>query len=292
MKMEISRTSCILAFLSLLVSPIVAASSWSFNDASVTVQSKGSGVGAGLKEKLVASNILSKTVSFQSADSLKVVLTATENGKPGTPHQAFLLVTEPRTGHDVQIPFAVKETGKARVDVTQKDLPVQFLSAPQLLRASIVIGSFGRSKPYRSDAFDLDIRVDADASAASSHKPLRYGKMPEIQHAFRPDAQSPPRVVTLFFAVAVLVTPAALLSAWFSLGANLDQVSQAFQTSPIGHLLFVGSILVLEGIFFMYYTSWNLFQTLPAVAVVGATAYLSGSRALTEVQGRRLASQR
>jgi oligosaccharyltransferase complex subunit delta (ribophorin II) len=48
----------------------------------------------------------------------------------------------------------------------------------------------------------------------------------------------------------------------------------------------------MEGIFFMYYTSWNLFQTLPAAAVVSAVAFLSGSRALSEVQERRLAGQR
>lgn len=42
----------------------------------------------------------------------------------------------------------------------------------------------------------------------------------------------------------------------------------------------------------MYYTSWNLFQTLPAAAVVGLVSFLSGSRALREVQGRRIAGLR
>lgn len=48
----------------------------------------------------------------------------------------------------------------------------------------------------------------------------------------------------------------------------------------------------MEGVFFMYYTSWNLFQTLPVAIGVGAVAYVSGSRALTEVQERRLAGLR
>lgn len=48
----------------------------------------------------------------------------------------------------------------------------------------------------------------------------------------------------------------------------------------------------MEGIFFLYYTSWNLFQTLPAAAVVGVVAFVSGSRALSEVQERRLAGLR
>ena len=48
----------------------------------------------------------------------------------------------------------------------------------------------------------------------------------------------------------------------------------------------------MEAVFFMYYTSWNLFQTLPAAGAIGTVIFLSGSRALTEVQERRLAGLR
>ena len=60
----------------------------------------------------------------------------------------------------------------------------------------------------------------------------------------------------------------------------------------MAHALFLGSIIGLEGVLFLYYSSWNLFQTLPALLVVGMVAFVSGSRALTEVQDRRLAGQR
>lgn len=79
---------------------------------------------------------------------------------------------------------------------------------------------------------------------------------------------------------------------WLSLGANLNHMQQAFGTSPIPHTLYIGSILALEGILFMYYTSWNLFQMLPAAAGVGLITFLSGSRALREVQERRFAGFR
>lgn len=36
----------------------------------------------------------------------------------------------------------------------------------------------------------------------------------------------------------------------------------------------------MEGVFFLYYTQWNLFQVLPAIGVVGVTAFLSGNKAL------------
>ena len=62
--------------------------------------------------------------------------------------------------------------------------------------------------------------------------------------------------------------------------------------APISHALYFGSILAMEGVFFMYYTSWNLFQTLPVAGAVGAVIFVTGSRALTEVQERRLAGLR
>lgn len=48
----------------------------------------------------------------------------------------------------------------------------------------------------------------------------------------------------------------------------------------------------MEFVFFLYYTTWNLFQTLPVIAAVGAVAVFSGTKALGEVQGRRLAGER
>ena len=88
------------------------------------------------------------------------------------------------------------------------------------------------------------------------------------------------------------MTLPALLVTWLSLGANLNHLSKAFGSSPIPHALFFLSILTMEGIFFMYYTSWNLFQTLPGAIGIGLVTFLSGSRALREVQERRLAGFR
>jgi oligosaccharyltransferase complex subunit delta (ribophorin II) len=72
----------------------------------------------------------------------------------------------------------------------------------------------------------------------------------------------------------------------------MNHVSVALKSAPLAHILFVSSLIGMEGIFFMYYTSWNLFQTLPPAIAVSAIAFLSGSRALSEVQDRRLAGLR
>ena len=72
----------------------------------------------------------------------------------------------------------------------------------------------------------------------------------------------------------------------------MNHLSKALRSSPIAHAVFLTSVLAMEGIFFLYYKSWNLFQMLPGALGIGLTAFLSGSRALREVQERRLAGLR
>ncbi|KAL5117748.1 hypothetical protein ACEQ8H_004358 [Pleosporales sp. CAS-2024a] len=282
-------------FASLLLSSatiVSAASSWGFQDATVAVTSKASGAGAGLKDKLSSSKPLSKTVELGASDSLKLLLTTVDGKTAARPHQAFLTLTDPTTGLEESFVFSVKENGKGKVDLSQKDLPHQFLSTEKPITASIVIGSFGSSTPYKSKVFDLQVSRDPTAPLTVPEASLRYAAEPEIHHIFRPDPKSPPKIITLVFAAAVAGALPALFGAWVTLGANANHLSKAFSDAPVSHALFYGSILAMEGIFFMYYTSWNLFQTLPAAGVMGFVAFLSGSRALTEVQERRLAGLR
>lgn len=76
------------------------------------------------------------------------------------------------------------------------------------------------------------------------------------------------------------------------MGANVSHLQKALGSAPISHITFFGSIVAMEGVFFLYYSGWNLFTTLPAIGVVGVVAFLSGNKALAEVQSRRLAGER
>jgi oligosaccharyltransferase complex subunit delta (ribophorin II) len=127
---------------------------------------------------------------------------------------------------------------------------------------------------------------------STTDAPLRYGKQPEIHHIYRSDARSPPKFLTLIFTLAVVACLPALLLAWLALGANLNQLPKAFAAAPISHVLFFGSIVGIEFVFYQYYTTWKLFQVLPVAGVVGVIGFLSGSGALTEVQERRLNGER
>ena len=175
---------------------------------------------------------------------------------------------------------------------TQKDLPTQLLTATEPLKASLIIASFGSSKPYNSQAFSLTVTLDPSAPLVLPEPPVRYGKREEIHHIFGSDPKSPPKIITIVFAAAVIAALPILLGLWITLGANVNHLGKAMGSAPVSHALFYGSIVGMEGVFFLYYTSWNLFQTLPVAAAVGAVGFLSGSRALTEVQERRLAGMR
>lgn len=95
------------------------------------------------------------------------------------------------------------------VPQTQKDIPVQLLASTSPLSASLVLASFGESKPYNSKAFNLVIKSDTTSVSPTVPSPLRYGKLPEIHHIFKADAKSPPKIISLFFtAIVVAALPA------------------------------------------------------------------------------------
>ncbi|KAJ9138724.1 Dolichyl-diphosphooligosaccharide--protein glycosyltransferase subunit 2 [Coniochaeta hoffmannii] len=267
-----------------------AASAWSFDEGTVSVVSKQGG--DGLKEKLNAKKPLSKPLTFGSSDTIKIALTAKDNGKGKRPHQAFVVLKDVDSGLEAPFPLTTKDTGKAVGQISQKDIPVQLLLATKPLQASVVIASFGSAQGLNTHLFDLAVQLDPNAPAPAYEKPVRYSKQPEIHHIFKADPKSPPRIISLVFALAVLATVPALFLGWFSLGANIDHLSTAFGKAPLSHTAFLGSIVAMEFVFFLYYSTWNLFQVLPVIAIVGAVTVLSGTKALGEVQARRLAGQR
>ncbi|KAK1480718.1 hypothetical protein CPAR01_01133 [Colletotrichum paranaense] len=289
-----------------------AASSWGFDSATVSITGKGKDA---TKEKLSATSPLKTALSLGAKDTLKVILTAKEGDKAKRPHQAFLILKETESGLEAPFPLELKDTGRGVVDIVrspsfsnpqwqvrktnprelqqaQKDLPVQLLLANEPLKASIVIGSFGAAKALETTLFDVSVSRDASAAAPTYDAPLRYGKQPEISHIFREDPRSPPKIISLAFVIAVLATIPVLLIGWLSLGANVNHIQKALGAAPLSHVAFFGSIVAMEGVFFMYYSAWTLFQTLPAVAIVATSIFLSGTKALGEVQSRRLSGQR
>ena len=56
---------------------------------------------------------LSTSVSLGTSETLKIGLTAKDNGKGKRPHQAFVVLKEQDTGVEAPFPLTVKDDGKA-----------------------------------------------------------------------------------------------------------------------------------------------------------------------------------
>lgn len=116
---------------------LVAAASWGFSDATISVQSKGAGVGGGLKEKwefflqsggatlanyirLSENEPMSQALQLGTSDTLKIILTTQEDKSAQRPHQAFLNIRDSASGLETSFAFAVKESGKGKIELVSK----------------------------------------------------------------------------------------------------------------------------------------------------------------------------
>ncbi|KAF8528658.1 Oligosaccharyltransferase subunit Ribophorin II-domain-containing protein [Trichophaea hybrida] len=277
-----------------------AAAEWTFSGGKATIASKGDPVGS--STSFDPSKPLASSVPLGPKDILKLSFTLKDGDTAGRPHQAFLLVKDSQSELETYFPLTVKgSSGKAKVDIPKKH-PLAPSRHPEL-DFTLVLGSFGSSTTPGSLISIGKITPVIDPSAKAALETQRkkdfgegnvvYKPKDEIRHIFRPDPKSPSKIITLVFLLAVIAGYAGLFGVWFPvLGANFKHFPKAIRTAPLSHPLFLVSLLSLEGIFFMYYTSWNLFQTLPAVGLVGVIAFLSGSRALREVRARRERGER
>ncbi|KAF3938832.1 hypothetical protein ABW19_dt0205904 [Dactylella cylindrospora] len=288
--MKLLSTSRILA-AGLLFGQLAAAvtKSWTFSDATLQISQKGAE--AGPKQKFTPTSPIASPLTFKPSDSLKILLTTKEGDAAKRPHQLFLLMKDPKSDLESFFAFDTKESGKAKLDISIKDIPVSLLTSPSL-SLTLAIASFGQSAPLSVEIATLTPVLDANTKKMIPSPPLKYGKLPEIHHIFRSEPRSPPKIVSIVFLIAVIVTLPGLFGAWFGLSANLSHLPKSLGASPIAHPLFFLSLLAFEGVFFAYYTGINIFQTLAAVAIISPVALISGSRALREVRARRLNGER
>lgn len=75
----------------------------------------------------------------------------------------------------------------------------------------MVLASFGSSQGIRKPVFNVEIvRSADDAKPIIYEKPLRYGKLEEIHHTFRGELESPPKIISLIFVLAIAATVPAI----------------------------------------------------------------------------------
>lgn len=270
---------------------------WDFSGAKLVTAKKGDTVPS-VSEEFTIDKPVSTPITLSTGEALRLSMTFKAGDEPGVPHQAYLYVQQADTGIETFFPFDIAPTtAKAKLEITQKDLPPSFVASSSPLTLTMAVGDFtGNIKsifiPVAQVQLNYDSLTVAAAKKSLGEPPLVYAPLPELRHTFRADPKNPPKIITLAFLGAVGAALVGLFGAWAALGANLSALPKALAAAPLSHPTFFASLLALEGVFAMYYLKWNLFQTLTAALVVGPVAFLSGSRALREVRARRVKGER
>ncbi|KAI5799999.1 Oligosaccharyltransferase subunit Ribophorin II-domain-containing protein [Geopyxis carbonaria] len=282
------------AYCGLTVATSSSPSGWSFSAGKAMVAKKGDTEGT--SATFGPGNPIASPLDLGAKESLRLTFTLQDRSTVGRPHQAFLLLKDSLSDLETFYPLSVKESsGKAKIDLSHKEIPAHLLDA-EILSLSLALGSFGDSPASLTNIGTIKPVIDpASRNAIEQQKAKDLGEgnviykpKDEIRHIFRPEPQSPNIWITLPFVGAVLAGLVALFGVWFAaLGGNFTHFPKALQAAPLSHPVFFGSLMALEGLFFLYYTTWNLFETLIGVCVVGVIATFSGSRALREVRSRR-----
>jgi len=143
-----------------------------------------------------------EVIELSPADTLRLAFTATEDDKPGRPHQSFILIEDTSSSLDIVIPVPVKPSGKAKIDIDHRDFPPQLLYVDSL-QVSLVVASFGESTPLK--AFIARLKpVTNEASPTKPEDPERWLPKPEITHTFRAPQKLPNKQLSFLFSAAVM----------------------------------------------------------------------------------------
>lgn len=105
------------------------------------------------------------------------------------------------------------ESGKAKVEISHKDLPAHLLSADKL-SLSIALGSFGSTAGSIVEVGTVQPTLDTAAKALLEKQKAKdlgegaivYKPKDEIRHTFKVDPKNPPVIITLVFTAAVLAS--------------------------------------------------------------------------------------
>ncbi|CAO3635099.1 unnamed protein product [Mucor hiemalis] len=100
--------------------------------------------------------------------------------------------------------------------------------------------------------------------------------------------------ISQLFTLITLAPWLILVGGWLQLGYTPNKViSELFSGSTLQTVYitsFLGSLVSLEYLFYLYWTKLNLFQTLTYLSGLTIITFLTGQRALSSIQAKRIAN--
>jgi len=136
---------------------------------------------------------------------------------------------------------------------------------------------------------------DDDAKPAPAYRTAAFqpvgNLLPNIAHVFRSPEKRPAAVVSLAFA-ALAFAPLGLLVLWLAATGGLTFSAFPSGAGALWALLFHGGIGALLVLYWLFWTTLNLAQTLPVAIGLGMATAGVGYKALSAVSDARLQQER
>ncbi|KAH7096639.1 Dolichyl-diphosphooligosaccharide--protein glycosyltransferase subunit Swp1 [Auriculariales sp. MPI-PUGE-AT-0066] len=189
------------------------------------------------------------------------------------PHQTFLRFYDPESGEEGIQPVRVKPGGKAKFDLVVAKPPTSIPATPAggPLQVTLILGSF----KYTSAAYKLFELYLPKTQPTSEHAEASlYRHRPPIHHTFRAEPSTPPSIISLVFAISLIVPWAVL----FGLLSRIPHSLPHLFSPKI--LPFVALLAACEGLLFVYWVSLRLPDVLLYGSILAVPTLITGKRAL------------
>jgi len=236
--------------------------------------------------KLVHPN---KAASVLEADyhqkvMMKFQLRDAASGQLTTAHQTFVRLTNLASKQEIIFVAEADAQMVNKFDLDVGSSAKEFSGASGKYSMELIVGDAVMQNPFSWAVADVALTFPEQA-AAKPDTLSQYTKKPEIKHKFAVPEKRPPAVVSLVFTGLVLLPLAILLGLWMKIGVNISNFPMS--PSAIGfHVCLAG----IFGLYYMYWTQFNMFLTLKYLGLLAVPTFLFGNRLLSSIASKRKAS--
>jgi oligosaccharyltransferase complex subunit delta (ribophorin II) len=198
-----------------------------------------------------------------------------------TAHQAFIRFTNQKSKQEII--FVAEPDGsstyKFDLDVGAKVKDFNYMSGKYTM--DLIVGDAIIQNPFSWTVADAHLTFPEGAGGGKDDQ-YRYSKKPEIEHQFQVPEKRPPAVVSNVFTVIVLSPLLLLLILWLKIGINISNFPMSL--SAVG---FHVGLAAIFGLYYLYWVSLNMFDTVRYLGLLGIPTFLFGNRLLSGIAGKR-----
>ncbi|XP_060564168.1 dolichyl-diphosphooligosaccharide--protein glycosyltransferase subunit 2-like [Ruditapes philippinarum] len=211
---------------------------------------------------------------------MKFTLKDKSSGKAFAAHQTFVKLTNLESKQEIIFVAEADSSNVNKFDLNVGGSAKDFGYKSGKYNVELIVGDAVIENPISWKL--ADVALTFQEMPATGKKVDQYAKKPEIKHMFREPEKRPSKTVSLAFTGLVLVPFAILFICWMKIGVNISNFP--FSVSAIGFHVCLGALF---GLYYMYWTTFNMFDTLRYLGLLGIPTFIFGNRLLSSIAARR-----